>query len=214
MGVRKVPFSRVLWIERDDVREVPPPKYFRLYPGNEVRLRYAYIVRCTGVVKDPTTGEIVEVRCTYDPASRGGQAGEGRRVKGTIHWVSAPHALTAEARLYDRLFTHPNPGDEADGQDVHGLAQPGVDGGRARCPRGAEPGRRPAGQPLPVRAPGLLLRRSRHDAGPPGPEPHGRAPRHLGQDRQGGRWLTGGESPRLPPFSRLPSFGVTDGEGG
>jgi glutaminyl-tRNA synthetase len=112
MGVRKVPFSRVLWIERDDVREVPPPKYFRLFPGNEVRLRYAYVVRCTGVVKDPSTGDIVEVRCTYDPASRGGQAGEGRRVKGTIHWVSAPHALIAEARLYDRLFTHPNPGDE------------------------------------------------------------------------------------------------------
>ena len=83
MGVRKVPFSRVLWIERDDLREVPPPKYFRLFPGNEVRLRYAYIVRCTGVVKDERTGEIVEVRCTYDPASRGGSAGEGRRVKGT-----------------------------------------------------------------------------------------------------------------------------------
>ena len=105
MGVRKVPFSRVLWVERDDVREVPPPKYFRLFPGNEVRLRYAYIVRCTGVVKDPRTGEIVEVRCTYDPASRGGHAGEGRRIKGTIHWVSAAHAVTAEARLYDRLFT-------------------------------------------------------------------------------------------------------------
>src|SRR5215467_10465012 len=85
MGVRTVPFSRVLWIERDDVREVPPPKYFRLFPGNEVRLRYAYVVRCTSVVKDPRSGETVEVRCTYDPASRGGQAGEGRRVKGTIH---------------------------------------------------------------------------------------------------------------------------------
>jgi glutaminyl-tRNA synthetase len=124
MGARKVPFSRVLWIERDDVREVPPPKYFRLFPGNEVRLRYAYIVRCTGVVKDPSTGEIVEVRCTYDPASRGGQAGEGRRVKGTIHWVSAPHAVTAEARLYDRLFTHPNPGDETDGRDFTASINP------------------------------------------------------------------------------------------
>jgi glutaminyl-tRNA synthetase len=124
MGVRTVPFSRVLWIERDDVREVPPPKYFRLFPGNEVRLRYAYIVRCTSVLKDERTGEIVEVRCTYDPASRGGQAGEGRRVKGTIHWVSAAHAVTAEARLYDRLFTRPDPSDEADGRDFTALLNP------------------------------------------------------------------------------------------
>jgi glutaminyl-tRNA synthetase len=109
MGTRKVPFARVLLVERDDVREVPPPKYFRLFPGNEVRLRYAYIVRCTGVVRDPRSGEIVEVRATYDPASRGGQAGEGRRVKGTIHWVSATHAPAAEVRLYDRLFTVPDP---------------------------------------------------------------------------------------------------------
>jgi glutaminyl-tRNA synthetase len=124
MGVRKVPFSRVLWVERDDAREVPPPKYFRLYPGNEVRLRYAYIVRCTGVVKDERTGEIVEVRCSYDPASRGGNAGEGRRVKGTIHWVSAPHAVTAEARLYDRLFIRPDPGDESDGRDFIAALNP------------------------------------------------------------------------------------------
>jgi glutaminyl-tRNA synthetase len=147
MGVRKVPFSRVLWIERDDVREVPPPKYFRLFPGNEVRLRYAYIVRCTGVVKDERTGEIVEVRCTYDPASRGGSAGEGRRVKGTIHWVSAPHAATAEARLYDRLFTHPNPGDEAEGRDFAALLNPAsmevVPDARAEPSlRGAAPGAR------------------------------------------------------------------------
>jgi glutaminyl-tRNA synthetase len=124
MGARTVPFSRVLWIERDDVREVPPPKYFRLFPGNEVRLRYAYVVRCTGVVKDPQSGEIVEVRCTYDPASRGGQAGEGRRVKGTIHWVSAEHAVPAEARLYDRLFTVPDPGNEVDGQDFTAALNP------------------------------------------------------------------------------------------
>jgi glutaminyl-tRNA synthetase len=112
MGTRRVPFSRVLYVERDDVREVPPPKYFRLFPGNEVRLRYAYVVRCREVVKDPATGEIVEVRCTHDPASRGGDAGEGRRVKGTIHWVSAAHGVSAEARLYDRLFTTPDPGDD------------------------------------------------------------------------------------------------------
>src|SRR5262245_25050066 len=123
MGVRKVPFTRVLWVERDDVREVPPPKYFRLYPGNEVRLRYAYVVRCTGVVKDER-GEIVEVRCTYDPASRGGSAGEGKRVKGTIHWVSASHAVPAEARFYDRLFTRPDPRDESDGQDFIAALNP------------------------------------------------------------------------------------------
>src|SRR4029450_11384572 len=118
------PLPRVLRLALHDVQELRPPTYFRLYPGNEVRLRYAYIVRCTGVVKDERTGEIVEVRCTYDPASRGGNAGEGRRVKGTIHWVSAPHAVTAEARLYDRLFTRPDPGDESDGRDFIAALNP------------------------------------------------------------------------------------------
>jgi glutaminyl-tRNA synthetase len=113
-GTRKVPFSRVLLIERDDFRETPPPKYFRLSPGAEVRLRYAYIVRCTGVVKDETTGEVVEVRCTYDPATRGGDAPDRRRIKGTIHWVSRDHAAPAEVRLYDRLFTRPDPGGDDD----------------------------------------------------------------------------------------------------
>jgi glutaminyl-tRNA synthetase len=112
MGTRRVPFSRVLYIEQDDFRETPPPKYFRLSPGAEVRLRYAYIVKCTGVVKDPRTGDVIEVRCTYDPASRGGDA-KGRKVKGTIHWVSAPHAVEAEVRLYDQLFSVPKP-DEAE----------------------------------------------------------------------------------------------------
>jgi glutaminyl-tRNA synthetase len=107
-GTRRVPFSRVLYIEQDDFREVPPKKYFRLSPGTEVRLRYAYFVRCTSVVKDPT-GEVVEVRCTYDPATQGGEAPDGRRVKSTIHWVSAAHALDAEARLYEPLFTKPRP---------------------------------------------------------------------------------------------------------
>ena len=115
-GTRAVPFSRTLWIERDDFREVPPPKYHRLSPGAEVRLRGAYLVRCTAVVKDGS-GEVVEVRCTHDPASRGGQAPDGRRVKGTIHWVSARHALSAEVRLYDRLFTKENPADDKDGLD-------------------------------------------------------------------------------------------------
>jgi glutaminyl-tRNA synthetase len=108
-GMRKVPFSKVLYIEQDDFREEPPPKYHRLYPGNEVRLRYAYFVTCTRVVKDPETGEATEVHCTYDPATRGGDSPDGRRVKSTIHWVSAQHATPAEIRLYDRLFTVENP---------------------------------------------------------------------------------------------------------
>jgi glutaminyl-tRNA synthetase len=113
MGTRRVPFSRVLWIEQDDFRETPPPKYFRLSPGSEVRLRYGYVVRCTGVVKDERTGQVVEVRCTYDEATRGGDAA-GRRVRGTIHWVSAAHAVPAEVRLYDRLFTVANPAERED----------------------------------------------------------------------------------------------------
>ena len=115
-GTRKVPFSKVLYIEQDDFREVPPPKYFRLFPGQEVRLRYAYFVKCTGVVKDPVTGAVTEVHCTYDPATRGGDAPDGRKVKGTIHWVSAAHAVDCEVRLYDHLFTKPDP-DEIDVPD-------------------------------------------------------------------------------------------------
>jgi glutaminyl-tRNA synthetase len=113
-----VPFSRVLYIERDDFRETPPKKYYRLFPGNEVRLRYAYLIRCTGVVKDEQTGEITEVRCTYDPATRGGDAPDGRKVKSTIHWVSAAHAVRAEVRLYEHLFATPIPGsDDRDWKD-------------------------------------------------------------------------------------------------
>jgi glutaminyl-tRNA synthetase len=117
-GSRKVPFSRELYIEQDDVRETPPPKYFRLYPGNEVRLRYAYLVKCTGVTKDPATGAITEVHCTYDPATRSGDAPDGRKVKSTIHWVSARHAVEAEARLYEQLFTVEQPDV---GEDIEGI---------------------------------------------------------------------------------------------
>ena len=109
MGTRKVPFSRVLYIERDDFREDPPRKYFRLALGREVRLRYGYFVTCTDVVRDDETGEVVELRCTYDPATRGGNAPDGRKVKGTIHWVSAAHALEAEVRLYEHLFVDEHP---------------------------------------------------------------------------------------------------------
>ena len=116
-GTRQVPFSRVLYIDQDDFREVPPPKYFRLSPGVEVRLRWAYLVTCTGVAKDPRTGEIAEVRCTYDPESRRGDS-RGRKVKGTIHWVSAAHSVPADVRLYDHLFSVPKPDEAEDPKSV------------------------------------------------------------------------------------------------
>jgi len=115
-GSRTVPFSKVLYIEEDDFREVPPPKYYRLSPGKEVRLRYGYFITCTGVVKD-AQGNITEVHCTYDPATRGGDSPDGRKVKSTIHWVSAQHAIDAEVRLYDTLFTRENPNETEEGQD-------------------------------------------------------------------------------------------------
>lgn len=115
-GTRKVPFGRVLYVERDDFMEAPAPKYFRLFPGNEVRLRWAYFVRCTDVVKD-AAGEVTEIHCTYDPATRGGDAPDKRKVKATIHWVSADHAVDAEVRLYDSLFAMPDPEDVPEGQD-------------------------------------------------------------------------------------------------
>ncbi len=123
-GTRKVPFSRVLFIEQDDFREDPPKDFFRLAPGREVRLRYAYFVKCVNVVKDPQTGEVVELRCTYDPATRGGNAPDGRKVKSTIHWVSADHAADAEVRLYDHLFTKPDPDDVPEGQDYRANLNP------------------------------------------------------------------------------------------
>jgi glutaminyl-tRNA synthetase len=116
-GTRTIPFSRVLYIEQDDFREVPPKQYYRLSPGREVRLRYGYFITCTGVVKDEKTGEITEIHCTYDPATRGGNAPDGRKVKSTIHWVSADHAIDAEVRLYDNLFTKEDPNEVAEGQD-------------------------------------------------------------------------------------------------
>ncbi len=115
-GTRKVPFSSVLYIEQDDFREDPPKEYFRLSPGREVRLRYGYFITCTSVVKDEQ-GEVIEVHCTYDPATRGGNAPDGRKVKSTIHWVSAAHAVDAEVRLYDNLFTKEDPNEVAEGQD-------------------------------------------------------------------------------------------------
>ena len=113
-GTRKLPFSKVLYIEQDDFRETPPPKYYRLFPGNEVRLRYAYFIKCTHVVKNDA-GEIVEVHATYDPSTRGGDAADGRKVKSTIHWVSANHAKAVEVRMYDRLFSKEDPEEGEEG---------------------------------------------------------------------------------------------------
>ncbi|MEC4670786.1 MAG: glutamine--tRNA ligase/YqeY domain fusion protein [Nitrospirota bacterium] len=124
MGTRKVPFSRVVYIEREDFREIPPKKFFRLAPGQEVRLRYAYIIQCVGLVKDEQTGEVVEVRCTYDPETRSGSSQASRKVKGTLHWVSAAKAIEAEVRLYDYLFIKPNPGEDKEGGDYRALLNP------------------------------------------------------------------------------------------
>ena len=123
-GTRKVPFSKELYIERDDFRETPPPKYFRLSVGREVRLRYGYIIKCTGFVKNAETGEVEEIHCTVDPETRGGYAPDGRKVQGTIHWVSAQHALDAEVRQYDRLFSVPNPNRVEEGQTFLDVLNP------------------------------------------------------------------------------------------
>jgi glutaminyl-tRNA synthetase len=114
MGTRKIPFSRVIYIEQDDFLEEPPKKFFRLAPGREVRLRYAFFITCVDVVKDKETGQIIELHCTYDPATRGGSSPDGRKVKATLHWVSASHAINAEARVYDHLFVKENPDEEKD----------------------------------------------------------------------------------------------------
>ena len=124
MGTRTVPFSKVLYIEQDDFREDAPKKFFRLTPGREVRLRYAYYITCQEVVKDKQTGEVIELRCTYDPLTRGGDSPDGRKVKATLHWVSAQHALTAEVRLYDRLFLKADPSSGLEGETYTDFINP------------------------------------------------------------------------------------------
>jgi glutaminyl-tRNA synthetase len=124
MGSRKLPFSRVFYIESEDFREDAPRKWFRLAPGREVRLKHAYYITCTEVIKNETTGEIAELRCTYDPQTRGGWSQDGRKIKGTLHWVSAAHAVEAEVRLYENLFTRENPNDVEEGQDFTGYINP------------------------------------------------------------------------------------------
>jgi glutaminyl-tRNA synthetase len=122
-GSRKVPFSRELFIEQDDFMENPPNKFYRLAPGREVRLRYSYFIKCVDVVKNEH-GEVVELHCTYDPTTRGGEAPDGRKVKATIHWVSAAHALEAEVRQYSNLFDRPNPNEDVDGRDFTSFINP------------------------------------------------------------------------------------------
>jgi glutaminyl-tRNA synthetase len=146
-GTRKVPFSRILYIEREDFLEDPPKKFFRLAPGREVRLRYAYFITCVDVVKDDATGEIIELRCRYDPETRGGDAPDGRKVRGTLHWVSAQHAVEAEVRLYDRLFRVEDPMDVRPGEDFRSHLSPDSLAVLAGCwiepsVRGAPPGSR------------------------------------------------------------------------
>ncbi len=123
-GKRKIPFSRVLYVERDDFMEDPPKKFFRLSPGREVRLKHAYIIKCERVIKDEKTGEVIELRCTYDPETRSGSAPDGRKIKGTLHWVSAIHSRKAEVRLYDHLFLKPNPGDDKECPDLESALNP------------------------------------------------------------------------------------------
>jgi glutaminyl-tRNA synthetase len=123
-GKRRVPFSREIYIEREDFMENPPKKFFRLFPGGEVRLRSAYIVKCGHIVKDPATGEIIEIHCTYDPETRSGMPQSNRKVKGTLHWVSVNHAVETEIRLYDRLFVKENPDSADEGKDYKDYLNP------------------------------------------------------------------------------------------
>ena len=188
MGTRKVPFSRELYIEQDDFREEPPKKYYRLAPGQEVRLRYAYLVTCTSVVKDPQTGEVVEVHCTYDPATRGGNTPDGRKVKGTIHWVSAgPRRAGRGAALRPPVHQARSRATCPKGQDYKVNLNPNSLERLTGCYVEPSLKRRRAGQPLPVRAAGLFLRRSAiRRAEQAGLQPHGVAGRHVGEDREEG----------------------------
>ena len=180
-GARQVPFSRELYIERDDFMEDPPKKFFRLAPGREVRLRYGYFITCTGVVKDEA-GEVVELRCTYDPETRGGQSPDGRKVKGTIHWVSASHAVEAEVRLYEHLFTSERPDEEDDflstlnPDSLEVVADAKVE----PCLADARPGERFQFERL-----GYFAVDPDSGAGGAGVQPHGLAQGHLGEGQQG-----------------------------
>ena len=183
-GARDVPFSKVLYIEQDDFREDPPKQFYRLSPGREVRLRYGYFITCTGVVKNEK-GDVVEVHCTYDPETRGGNSPpDGRKVKSTIHWVSAEHAIDAEVRLYETLFTKEDPDDVPEGHEFTENLNPQVDRKADRVQTRAQLGRRRLRCALSIRTPGLLLRRSRLYSTNPSLQPDRHLERHLGQDRE------------------------------
>ena len=178
-GTRRIRFGRELYVERDDFMENPPKKFFRLSPGKEVRLRYAYFITCRDVVKD-AAGEVIELRCTYDPATRGGNAPDGRKVQATLHWVSAAHSVPAEVRLYNPLFLTPDPNAadfaaELNPNSLEVLTECRVEAGLSGC----QFGRGGA-----VRAAGLFLPRRRFDPRPAGVQPHRRTARHLGQGRR------------------------------
>ena len=182
-GTRTVPFSRVLYIEQDDFREDPPKQYFRLSPGREVRLRYGYFITCTGVVKNDK-GEVIELRCTYDPATKGGNAPDGRKVKSTIHWVSAAHAVDAEVRVYETLFTREDPNEVDDGQDFTANLNPNSLEVVRECKIEPSLAGAAAGGSLSVRAAGIFLCGSGFHGGEIGVQPNGGFAGHLGQDRE------------------------------
>ena len=181
-GTRQVPFSREIYIERDDFMEVPPKKYYRLSPGTEVRLRYSYLIRCEEVVKD-AEGNITELRCTYDPESGNGSSSDGRRVKGVIHWVSAADAIEAEIRLFNPLFKTEDPDDVAEG----GSWEDNLNPDSMIVTRGyLEPSLKeaPHRAAVPVRARRVFLRRHGLQARTPGIQPHGDPQGFVGQDQQ------------------------------
>ena len=190
-GTRKVRFGREIFIERDDFMENPPKKFFRLSPGKEVRLRYAYFVTCREVVKD-ATGEVVELRCTYDPATRGGNAPDGRKVQATLHWVSAADSVPAEVRLYDPLFAKPDPDAGNFAADLNPNSLEVLTDARAR----AGAGRRQRRRARAVRAPGLFLPRRGLSAGPPRLQPHRRPARHVGEGVGRRREVVGADASR------------------
>ena len=185
MGTRKVPFARELWIEQDDFREDPPKGYYRLSPGKEVRLRWGYLITCTEAVKDPKTGEVVELHCTYDPATRGGNAPDGRKVKGTIHWVSAAHAVQAEVRLYENLFTVPDPSDVPEGVDYKVNLNPKSLEVLPGCCLEPSLAAAKAGDRFQFERLGYFAVDPDTDARQAGLQPHRVAARHLGEDREG-----------------------------
>ena len=190
-GTRRIRFGRELFIERDDFMENPPKKFFRLAPGREVRLRYAYFITCREVVKDQA-GEVIELRCTYDPATKGGNAPDGRKVKATMHWVSAADAVPAEVRLYNPLFLRPDPNAGDFAADLNPQSLEVIADARVEPALAGQKFRRCGA----VRAAGLFLPRSGFDARPARVQPHRRPARQLGQSLR--RQLNGAPPPQAP----------------